>query len=93
MSKSKRLIFWAVFWFIGLFIFGWEIMALMSGEGSMPTWSRMVWLISEFIWPTFAYISMIIPVVIVLFGLWVAVHFAIGGPWRDTLFKSRRGDD
>jgi hypothetical protein len=83
---------WVIAFAIAVFVAGWEFMALAVGEHIMPTWSRMIWLTSEFIWPPMAYVSQLIPVAIVLFGLWVAVHFAIGGPWRNTLFKKRRKD-
>jgi hypothetical protein len=86
-EKIKKIKWgWVVGFAIGVFILGWEMMALMDSEDSMMTWSRMIWIAQE-AWPWFAYVAQLIPLIIVVFGVWVAVHFAARLPSLRGIFK------
>jgi hypothetical protein len=65
---------WAVF----IFLFGWEMLALLTKEEVIPTWSRLIWQLQEN-HPKARKVVLIITLVVTIgLTVWITIHFYYG---------------
>lgn len=69
---------WIIMWAVFIFLFGWEMLALLTKEKIIPTWSRLIWQLQAK-YPKARIIVLGVTLVVML-GLtgWLVLHFYYG---------------
>lgn len=69
---------WIIMWAAFIFLFGWEMLALLTKEKIIPTWSRLIWQLQEK-YPK-ARVGVLVITLIVMLSLtvWMVLHFYFG---------------
>ena len=70
---------WVIVFAVVLFILGWEILALLTGQERIPTWSRLI----RDIWrkgrPALRPVVFIVTLTVgCIVTVWIAIHFVVG---------------
>jgi len=69
---------WIIMWAVVLFLLGWEMLALLTKEKIIPTWSRLIWQLQTK-YPEARKIVLGITLVVMLgTTVWLVLHFWYG---------------